>query len=64
MCFGYTDLYPSGGTSDVVESFDTEEEAAHWLGSKGYEHTISYVFDRVEGETYDIVIQGKLSNHS
>lgn len=55
LCFGFPEFYPSGGLGDIEVQFDEFDQAMQWLGSIGYEHDTSYVFDRIEGIRYDQV---------
>jgi hypothetical protein len=52
MIFSFTEFYPSGGLSDVMESFDDFADAIAYI--KGYSSEYLYIFDRINGEiVYD-----------
>ena len=44
ILFHYEDYYPAGGLEDIVDSFDTHEEARRVENDQGY--GTSYVIDR------------------
>lgn len=51
MIFSVVEYYPSGGLSDVVASFDTEQEAYDWLEKNPPDIGSTTIFDRVRGVT-------------
>ena len=51
MIFAYSSYYPSGGLEDVINSFDTLEEALRSPVPKGEDY--SYIWDRIDDVEYD-----------
>lgn len=47
MVFAYSDYYPLGGLSDVLDSFDDLEPAEKCFTECGYDYAI--LFDRIDG---------------
>ena len=47
MVFAYSDFYPAGGLSDVVDSFDNIEDAEKCFAECGCDYAI--IFDRETG---------------
>ena len=44
ILFGYSDQFKDGGVEDIVDSFDTREEA--WRAESDDSYEISYIIDR------------------
>jgi len=48
MLFSFSEFYPNGGLSDVLNSFDTLQECMNYIENQSLSE-FSYIFDRIEG---------------
>jgi hypothetical protein len=55
LLFTYLDYYPSGGMSDLMESFDTIDECKQYISKQENLLMDNYdIYDRVQGMEVDL----------
>lgn len=65
LVFSYNDYYPSGGLSDMRQSFDSIPEAIDFLKKDEYKN--KELYDRINGVKIDLtewINQGKIKTGS
>ncbi len=54
MLFQYVEYYPSGGLGDMIESFDSTEDANKYIIANCLIRTDLDLLDRIQGQTIDL----------
>ena len=53
--FGYNEYYPSGGLMDVIETFDTLDDAISFYEDFNYNFDVAYVFNKDTNYLHDLI---------